>query len=208
MLFYFILFFPSETSSFFQKEFPLFIPNFIFLSQNKGKESENSYQKLKRSLQDRHTKTRKLYRNILTGTAVFINQKSFEILIVQVYFILVFFLLFFSLTSIGLRGQIRSYLIFSQVFSRIFLHQACNFFCLEFCTYSYNAGALLNYVYNFQVNPKVILHEVPKKYQHFFFLFSLVYPVVLRKNFISLAVLFLSVLRIVHKQYWFGNCLI
>ena len=26
-------------------------------SQNKGKESENSYQKLKRSLKDRHTKT-------------------------------------------------------------------------------------------------------------------------------------------------------
>ena len=28
-----------------------------YLSQNKGKESENSYQKLKRSLRDRHTKT-------------------------------------------------------------------------------------------------------------------------------------------------------
>ena len=29
----------------------------VRISQNKGKESENSYQKLKRSLKDRHTKT-------------------------------------------------------------------------------------------------------------------------------------------------------
>jgi hypothetical protein len=31
--------------------------NKIYFTQNKGKESENSYQKLKRSLEDRHTKT-------------------------------------------------------------------------------------------------------------------------------------------------------
>ena len=29
----------------------------VLITQNKGKESENSYQKLKRSPQDRHTKT-------------------------------------------------------------------------------------------------------------------------------------------------------
>ena len=29
----------------------------VRISQNKGKESENSYQKLKKSLKDRHTKT-------------------------------------------------------------------------------------------------------------------------------------------------------
>ena len=29
----------------------------LLVAQNKGKESENSYQKLKRSLKDRHTKT-------------------------------------------------------------------------------------------------------------------------------------------------------
>ena len=45
-------------------------------SQIKGKESENSYQELKRSQKDRHTQnTWKLYRDISTGTAVFLNRK-------------------------------------------------------------------------------------------------------------------------------------
>ena len=51
----------------------------IIISQNKGKESENSYQKLKRSLGQAHKNTRKLYRNILTGMAIFINQKRVNV---------------------------------------------------------------------------------------------------------------------------------
>ena len=47
--------------------------NFIkTLTQNKGKESENSYQKLR---DHSRTGTRKLNRNISTGTAVFLHQK-------------------------------------------------------------------------------------------------------------------------------------
>ena len=43
-------------------------------SQIKGKESENSYQELKRSQKGQaHTNTRKLNRDISTGTAVFLN---------------------------------------------------------------------------------------------------------------------------------------
>ena len=34
-----------------------YVVKFIQFSQNKGKESENSYQKLKRSQQDRHMQT-------------------------------------------------------------------------------------------------------------------------------------------------------
>ena len=41
-------------------------------TQNKGKESENSYQKLKRS---RWTGTRKQNQNISTDMAIFLNQK-------------------------------------------------------------------------------------------------------------------------------------
>ena len=43
------------------------------LTQNKGKESENSYQKLKRS-QWTGTQTHKQNQNISTDTAVFLNQ--------------------------------------------------------------------------------------------------------------------------------------
>jgi hypothetical protein len=44
--------------------------------QNKGKESENSYQKLKRSRwTDTWTHTRKQNLNISTDTAIFLNQK-------------------------------------------------------------------------------------------------------------------------------------
>ena len=49
----------------------------MYLSQIKGKESENSYEELKRSLKDRHTQ--KLYRDISTGTAVFINRKRVKV---------------------------------------------------------------------------------------------------------------------------------
>ena len=48
-------------------------------SQNKGKESENSYQNLMRSLGQAHENTWKLYRNISTGMAVFINQKRVNV---------------------------------------------------------------------------------------------------------------------------------
>ena len=45
-------------------------------SQIKGKESENFYQALKRSQKGQaHTNTRKLNRDISTGTAVFLNRK-------------------------------------------------------------------------------------------------------------------------------------
>ena len=45
-------------------------------SHIKGKESENSYQELKRSRKGQaHTNTRKLNRDILMGTAIFLNQK-------------------------------------------------------------------------------------------------------------------------------------
>ena len=45
-------------------------------SQIKGKESENSYQELKRLRKGQaHTNTRKLNRDISTGTAVFLNRK-------------------------------------------------------------------------------------------------------------------------------------
>ena len=48
----------------------------IHLTQNKGKESENSYQKLKRSQwTGTQTHTWKQNRNISTDTAVFLNQK-------------------------------------------------------------------------------------------------------------------------------------
>ena len=49
------------------------------LLKNKGKESENSYQKLKRSLGQAHENTRKLYRNISTDMVVFINQKRVNV---------------------------------------------------------------------------------------------------------------------------------
>ena len=49
-------------------------------SQIKGKESENSYQELKRSQKGQaHTNTRKLNRDILTGMAVFLNQKRVNV---------------------------------------------------------------------------------------------------------------------------------
>ena len=48
-------------------------------SQIKGKESENSYQELKRSLKDRHTQTHGNCRYILTGTAVFFNRKRVNV---------------------------------------------------------------------------------------------------------------------------------
>ena len=50
------------------------------MSQIKGKESENSYQELKRSQKGQaHTNTRKLYRDFLTGTAVFLNRKRVNV---------------------------------------------------------------------------------------------------------------------------------
>ena len=55
----------------------LFFLTIDILSQIKGKESENSYQELKRSQKDRHT--RKLYRDISTGTAVFLNRKAVNV---------------------------------------------------------------------------------------------------------------------------------
>ena len=45
--------------------------------QNKGKERENSYWKLKRSLEERHTQ--KLIQNILTVTDIFLNQKRVNV---------------------------------------------------------------------------------------------------------------------------------
>ena len=59
--------------------------SFLPLSKNqilkiKGKESENSYQELKRSRKGQaHTNTRKLNRDISTGTAVFLNQKRVNV---------------------------------------------------------------------------------------------------------------------------------
>ena len=48
------------------------------ISQIKGKDSENSYQELKRSQKGQaHTNTRKLNRDISTGTAVFLNRKFY-----------------------------------------------------------------------------------------------------------------------------------
>ena len=48
----------------------------VRITQNKGKESENSYQKLERSRwTGTRTHTRKQNQNILTDTAVFLNQK-------------------------------------------------------------------------------------------------------------------------------------
>ena len=50
------------------------LPNKVCYSQIKGKESENSYQELKRSQKGQaHTNTRKLNRDSLTGTAIFLN---------------------------------------------------------------------------------------------------------------------------------------
>ena len=52
----------------------------IFNLQIKGKESENSYQELKRSQKGQtHTNTRKLNRDISTGTAVFLNRKRVNV---------------------------------------------------------------------------------------------------------------------------------
>ena len=49
-------------------------------SQIKGKESENSYQELKRSRKGQaHTNTQKLNRDILTGTAIFLNRKRVNV---------------------------------------------------------------------------------------------------------------------------------
>ena len=46
----------------------------------KGKESENSYQELKRSQKRQaHTNTRKLNRDISTGMAVFLNRKRVNV---------------------------------------------------------------------------------------------------------------------------------
>ena len=50
--------------------------NELNTQHNKGKEGENSYQKLKRSWwTGTRTCTRKQNRNILTNTAIFLNQK-------------------------------------------------------------------------------------------------------------------------------------
>ena len=50
------------------------------MSQIKGKESENSYQELKRSQKGQaHTNTRKLNRDISTGMAVFLNRKRVNV---------------------------------------------------------------------------------------------------------------------------------
>ena len=49
-------------------------------SQIKGKKSENSYQEFKRSRKGQaHTNTRKLNRDISTGTAVFLNRKRVNV---------------------------------------------------------------------------------------------------------------------------------
>ena len=49
-------------------------------SQIQGKESENSYQELKRSRKGQaHTNIRKLNRDISTGTAVFLNRKRVNV---------------------------------------------------------------------------------------------------------------------------------
>ena len=51
-----------------------------FKTQIKGKESENSYQELKRSQKRQaHTNTWKLKRDISTGTAVFLNRKRVNV---------------------------------------------------------------------------------------------------------------------------------
>ena len=49
----------------------------VRISQNKGKESENSYKKLKRSWRTGiRTHTRKQNQNILTDMAILLNQKK------------------------------------------------------------------------------------------------------------------------------------
>ena len=54
---------------------------FYFITSHiKGKESENSYQELKRSQKGQaHTNTRKQNQDILTGTAVFLNRKRVNV---------------------------------------------------------------------------------------------------------------------------------
>ena len=47
----------------------------VQITQNKGKERENSYQKLKKTIGKAHANTWKLNQNISTVTAVFLNQK-------------------------------------------------------------------------------------------------------------------------------------
>ena len=51
------------------------------MSQIKGKESENSYQELNEEITkgQAYTNTRKLYRDISTGTAVFLNRKRVNV---------------------------------------------------------------------------------------------------------------------------------
>ena len=52
----------------------------MYLTQNKGKESENSYRKLKSSQwTGTRTHTQKQNRNILMDTAVFLNQKGVNV---------------------------------------------------------------------------------------------------------------------------------
>ena len=77
----FSLYFVSILSCFFilyrfKKNYNLKTMNYYL--QIKGKESENSYQELKRSRKGQaHTNTRKLNRDISTGTAVFLNQNTY-----------------------------------------------------------------------------------------------------------------------------------
>ena len=55
----------------------------VRIKQNKGKESENSYQKLKSSRwTGTRTHTLKQNRNILTDTAILLNQKRREVLLI------------------------------------------------------------------------------------------------------------------------------
>ena len=59
----------------------------VRISQNKGKESKNSYQKLKKSLKDRHTKTVSRYfdrhRLIKMAVPVEISRYSFRVPVLQ-----------------------------------------------------------------------------------------------------------------------------
>ena len=76
-------------------------PTEVRITQNKGKESENSYWKLKSSRwTGTRTHTRKQNRNILTNTAVLLNQKranvyehtTWELYLLQLYYRLFYYM--------------------------------------------------------------------------------------------------------------------
>ena len=55
----------------------------VRISQNKGKESENCYQKLKRSLKDRHSDLFNFWQEFLLSFPLFCDKSSFNRTIVD-----------------------------------------------------------------------------------------------------------------------------